>query len=82
MLHHLKITYCSKYFQEFSDVHAGMKQKSSFRYFLSCDFSLSVVSNLEVIFINLRLFKKKISAFSKTGEQYVLFKCGYTRELP
>lgn len=82
MLHHLKVTNCSKYFQEFSDEHVEVKQKSTFRYFVPCNFSLSVVSNLEVIFINVRFLEKKISAFSKKGEQYILFKYGYTRELP
>ena len=59
MLHHLKMPYCNKYFQHFSDEYVGMTQKSSFGFFMSCDFSLSIVSNLGVIFLNLRFFKNK-----------------------
>lgn len=80
-LHHLKMPYCSKYFWDFSDEHVGMKQKHRFRIFLLCSFSLSIVSNLWVSFLNLRFFKKKIQPSERRRENSYLFKCGYVRDL-
>lgn len=65
MLHHLMMPYCSKYFQDFSDEHVGTKQKSSFGFFMPCGFSLSIVSNLGVIFLNLRFFKEEFQPSSR-----------------
>lgn len=81
VLHQLKMPYCSKYFQDFSDEHAGMKQKSSL------DSSCHVVSYYQLFqqwdsSLLTQDFSRKISNLQQEGIIILFFKRGYARDLP
>lgn len=66
MLHLLKMPYCSKCFQD-SGWACRSKTKSSFRFFMVFSFSVSIASNVEVIFFKLRFFKKESVSLQQEG---------------